>query len=105
MSPIQKSSRGKILFVLGCVWFVLDFLWLPPLSLIFGWWLPLPRGISNLLIPAEFVAATILAGGGALLWRAASKKPSFTDYLLVCICVLGASIGVLSLYGWIHLPN
>ena len=104
MSPNQKSSRGKMLLVLGCVWFVLDFLWLPPLTLILGWF-RFPQGFYNLLVPAEFVAATIMAAVGALLWRAASRRPSFVDYIIVCSCAVGAIVGVLDLYGWIHVSN
>src|SRR6478672_4767820 len=105
MNQEQRRTRGKILLICGCAWFVLTFFWLPPLMLILGWF-RLPDSFYALLGRSEFVMSAIMAATGIVLWNSAANRRisfgvSLAAYSLATLAILATFI----LYGFIHLSR
>jgi hypothetical protein len=93
------------LLIGGCIWFILAFLWLPPLMLILAWF-RLPEGFYAVLLPSEFVMSAVMAATGVVLWNSALKQRisvgvSVAAYSVATLAILGT----FSLYGWVHLTR
>jgi len=88
------------MMVVGCIWYILAFFWLPPVSALFYW---VPQRLGMVILRAEFVMSAILAAIGAIVWRRAVGKPRTRTYVLVVACAGIAVFGVFFLYDWIRL--
>jgi hypothetical protein len=105
MSQMQRRARGKVLLIWGFTWFTLTFFWLPPLSLILGWF-GLPGLFYALLGRSECVASALLAATGAVLWNSAPKQKisivvSLAAYSLATLAIFTT----FNLYGWFQLTR
>lgn len=103
MNREQRRTRGKILLIAGCAWFILTFFWLPPLMLLLGWF-RLPDSFYVLLLRSEFVMSAFMAATGVVFWNSAAKQRisvsvSIAAYSLALLAILAT----FNLYGFIHL--
>jgi hypothetical protein len=90
---------GKILVFVGAFWFILDFLWLPPLvGILLS--IHVPERRLNHVWPAEFALSAAMISAGILLWRSAARRPSVAEFLIVPSASAFLAIGVLKLFGW-----
>jgi hypothetical protein len=94
MTASYQRTLGKCLVVLGCLWFILVFFWLPPLALALAKF-NLHEKTYAMLIRSEFVMSATTAAIGMLVWRRANRKLSVIDYV---IALGGASILVLAVF-------
>jgi hypothetical protein len=103
MNQKQRRTRGKILLICGCAWFILTFFWLPTLMLILGWF-RLPEPFYAVLLRGEFVMSAIMAATGVVLWNSAANQRisvgvSVAAYSIATLAILAT----FNLYGFIHL--
>jgi len=104
MAIDRKSVLGKTLVILGCLWFVLVLIWLPPLFLLL-YWLKLPDIFYTVLFRAEYPMSLTMAAVGVLLWRGATRKLSLVDYVVVFVVAFIPVLAIFYGYGWIHLSK
>lgn len=97
---VRNLRRGRLITVIGCIWYVLAFFWLPPLTAAFYW---IPESVGVVLLRAEFVMSAALAATGVIIWRRAVGTPRFSTYVLVIVGASVAVLGVFFIYNWIHL--
>jgi hypothetical protein len=102
MAINRKRALGKVLLILGCLWFVLVLFWVPPLYLAFYW---LREPFNTFLFRAEYPISLTTAGLGALLWRGATRKLSPVDYFVVFVVVFIPILAIFNGYGWMHLSK
>lgn len=101
MTAGQRSVTGKMLVLVGAFWFILDFLWLPPLvGILLS--IHVPERLLNHVWPAEFVLSAGMMSAGILLWRSALRKLSVAEVLIVPFASVLLAIGVFKLFGLIR---
>jgi hypothetical protein len=102
MAINRKRAVGKALLILGCLWFVLVLIWVPPLYSAFYW---LPEPSNTILFRAEYPISLTTAGLGSLLWRGATRQLSLVDYIVVFVVVFIPILAIFNGYGWMHLSK
>jgi hypothetical protein len=98
----RSSSVGGWLIAIGCVWFVLALIWLPPILIVSSFFGP-SEGFMRLTWPADFAISATVLTVGILLRRRASRGLSFTDYAVALVGVCVSVVTVWTLFGFIHL--
>ncbi len=94
----MRAGRGKFMMVVGCVWYLLAFFWLPPLTAICFW---LPQAVGEIVLRVEFALSAALAVIGAIKWRRAVGNPKLGTYFFIVTCGVLAVFGVYYMYDWI----
>jgi hypothetical protein len=94
MTASRQRMLGKCVVLVGCLWFILVFFWLPPATLALAW-LHLPEVFYSVLTRSEFVISAATAAVGVLVWLRASRELSVADYI---IAFGGASIPVFAVF-------
>jgi hypothetical protein len=101
MTTDHQADQGKKLFGIGVLMFGQGLIWFH------SYW---PGGIftvhplnnSDAISRAEIVIGAILTAYGMLLWRSASHKLSFANYLFVITCASVLILCVSQMSEWVY---